>query len=398
MPSRAVYRRATVLGLLVAVGAFAIDMYIPGFAAIARELHTDPGTVQLSMTSFFLALAAGQVVYGPVSDAVGRKPPIFVGLAVFVAGSAAACLAPSIDMLIAARFFQGLGAAATAVIPMAIIRDEYTGPDAARLMSLATLALSVSPILAPVFGGFLVEYASWRAIFVALIAISLAVAMMAAWLLPETLPRQLRVSAHPTRILITYGRLIGTRRFILPIMTVTWATSVLFAFISSAPFVFVTLHHVKPTFFGLLFAVHAMALIGTSQLNATLMRRFGTLPLVGCACAVLASSSLILVAVVFSGVESLWPVVAVTLTMFISLGPIMAPAFLLAMEPFGAIAGAAAAIGAGIEFAGSSVVTLLMGLSADGTARPMAVYMAACALASLACWGLVVKLPVRATA
>ena len=154
------YRRAVVLGLLIAVGAFAIDMYIPGFAAIASDLHTDPGTVQLSMTSFFVALALGQIVYGPMSDAIGRRPPIFVGLGLFAVACAGAALAPSIGALIVARFFQGLGAAATAVIPMAVIRDQHTGPEAARLLSLAMASLSVSPILAPVFGGILVQYAS----------------------------------------------------------------------------------------------------------------------------------------------------------------------------------------------------------------------------------------------
>jgi DHA1 family bicyclomycin/chloramphenicol resistance-like MFS transporter len=131
MSGQSIYRRATVLGLTIAVGAFAIDMYIPGFAAIARDLKTDPGTVELSMTSFFVALAIGQVIYGPVSDALGRKGPTFVGLGIFAVASVGAAFAPTIGILIVSRFFQGLGAAATAVIPMAVIRDEYTGPDAA---------------------------------------------------------------------------------------------------------------------------------------------------------------------------------------------------------------------------------------------------------------------------
>jgi DHA1 family bicyclomycin/chloramphenicol resistance-like MFS transporter len=141
-----------VLGLLIAVGAFAIDIYILGFAAIARDLHTDPGTVQLSMTSFFGALAIGQVIYGPVSDAIGGRRPIFAGFALFIAASMLAAFAPSIDALIATRFVQGLGAAATSVVPMAVIRDQHTGPEAARLLSLALASLSISPILAPVFG------------------------------------------------------------------------------------------------------------------------------------------------------------------------------------------------------------------------------------------------------
>jgi len=210
-------------------------------------------------------------------------------------------------------------------------------------------------------------------------------------LLPETLPPAARVALHPLRILFTYGRLIGTKKFILPIMVGGCAQVVLFVFISSAPFVFVTLHGVKPTMFGVLFACHAIALIGFSQFNAPLMRRFGTLRLLGGSCVLLALASVGLAAVVFSGVTQLWPVVAVTLTIFFALAPIGGPAFLLAMEPFGAIAGAAAAIGAGLEFACSSVVTALLGLSADGTARPLAVFILLGAFGSLGFWVAIVK-------
>jgi DHA1 family bicyclomycin/chloramphenicol resistance-like MFS transporter len=253
-----IYRRAIVLGLLIAVGAFAIDMYIPGFAAIARELHTDPGTVQLSMTSYFGALAIGQIIYGPLSDALGRRRPIFAGLALFIAASVLAAFSPSIHALIAARFLQGLGAAATSVVPMAVIRDQHTGPEAARLLSLAVASLSISPILAPVFGGVLVEYTSWRMIFVVLIAICAAVWVMVATQLPETLPRAQRIPLRLMGILITYMRLLSTRKFMAPIMIGMCAQAVLFAFIAGAPFLFVTLHGISPTQFGILFALHAM--------------------------------------------------------------------------------------------------------------------------------------------
>jgi DHA1 family bicyclomycin/chloramphenicol resistance-like MFS transporter len=375
-----------VLGLLVAVGAFAIDMYIPGFGQIARDLHTNAGTVQLSMTSYFLALSLGQIFFGPISDAVGRKPPIYGGLAIFIAASAAAGFASSIELLILARFFQGLGAAATAVVPLAIIRDEYIGPQAAQLLSLAMLALSVSPIFAPVFGGFLVEFGSWRLIFGALIVVSAAATAMTAWMLPETLPPAARIRLHPLRVVLTYGRLITTRDFILPIMLGGCAQVVLFVFISAAPFVFVTLHGLSPTVFGMLFACHAIALIGISQLNAMLIRRFGTLRLLGGACALLTVASAALMAVVFCGVTALWPLISLTMIMFSALGPIGGPAFLLAMEPFGAIAGSAAAIGAGLEFACSSVITALLGASANGSARPMAAFMFLGSIGALSFW------------
>lgn len=397
MAGAALYRRAIVLGLTIAVGAFAIDMYIPGFAAIARDLHSDPGTVQLSMTSFFVALAIGQIIYGPVSDTLGRKLPSYVGLGLFALASVGAAFAPSIDILILSRFFQGLGAAATAVIPMAIVRDEHTGPDAARLLSLAMLALSVSPILAPVLGGLIVQYASWRLIFLVLITIALLVMLMIARMLPETLPPDRRVSGRPLAILATYGRLLGQRIFILPVLIAASAQGVLFCFISGSPFVFVTLHHVPPTLYGLLFAVHAIVLIGISQLTATLMRRYGARRLLGVTTAGAAVTALALAVLVWSGMTTLWPFVALTVTTFFFLGLIMGPAFLTAMEPFGATAGAAAALGVGLEFTMSSALTAVMGVSADGTARPMTGLMALAAGLGFAAWALYVK-TVRATA
>ncbi len=390
-----VYRRAIVLGMVIAVGAFAIDMYIPGFAAIARDLHSDPGTVQLSMTSFFVALALGQLIYGPVSDAAGRIPPIFVGLALFALSCLGAALATSIGTLIAARFFQGLGAAATAVIPMAVIRDEHTGPDAARLLSLAMASLSVSPILAPVFGGFLVQYTSWRLIFIVLIAITAAVSVLIATQLPETWPRARRVKLRPGGILRTYGRLIRTRRFIAPVAIAACGQAVLFVFIAGSPFVFVTLHRVTPTLFGILFALHAICLIGISQFNAPMLRRFGAKRLIGAASVALGIAALAFAALVLGGLAALWPLVLLTLSMFLCLGLILAPAFLTAMEPFGVVAGAAAAIGAGIEFSVSSVVTFLMGIAADGSARPMAIALALMACLTLLCWAWFSRLPLH---
>ena len=379
----ALRRRAIVLGLIIAVGAFAIDMYIPGFSAIARELHTDPGTVQLSMTSFFVALALGQIVYGPISDAVGRRGPIFAGLALFVVGSILAALAPRIGLLIAARFVQGLGAAATAVVPLAIVRDQHTGPDAARLLALAMAALSVSPIMAPVFGGFLVQYTSWRMIFVVLIVIACAVAVLVATALPETWPAARRTPLRPLGILLTYARLLRNPRFIIPIGAAAAGQAVLFVFLAGASFVFVTLHGLTPTQFGVLFALHAICIIGMSQFNAPMMRRFGAIRMVLGGSILLTLAGLAFTVLAWSGTGPLWPLVALTLTMFACLGVVLGPAFLTAMEPFGANAGAAAALGAGLEFSASSTTTLVMSLAADNTARPMALALTAAAIATL---------------
>jgi len=364
-----------VLGLLIAVSAFAIDMYIPGFAAIARDLRTDPGTVQLSMTGFFAALAVGQLVYGPMSDALGRKRPIYYGLALFVVASVAAAFAPSAGWLIAGRVLQGLGAAAAAVVPMAVIRDLHSGPEAARLMSLAMLALSVSPILAPSVGGVLVQFASWRLIFLALAVIGGLAALMARYLLPETLPRQRRTSFRPARTLADYVELLRDRRFTAPILIAGSGQAVLFVFISASPFVFVTLYRLPPVLYGALFALHAACLIGTSQANAMLMRRLGVRRLLGLFAVLLLAASLLLAVLVALGRVPLPLFAALTLTLFVSLGQILGPAFLTAMEPFGRKAGAAAAVGVASELTLSTLATFILGLSANGTAWPMAVLL-----------------------
>ncbi len=374
------------LGLLIAVGAFAIDMFIPGFAAIALDLHTTQGAMQLTMTAYFLSLAIGQIIYGPLSDAYGRRRPIFAGLAIFAASSVAAAFAPSIGLLIAARFFQGLGAAATAVVPMAVISDEHTGPDAAKLLSLAMLALSVSPILAPSLGGILVQYTSWRVIFIILMGISLLAGLMVLRLLPETLPVHRRVGTGPLRMFATYGRLIRDRRFIVPLLIAGFAQSVLLVFISGSPFVFVTLHGVTPVAYGAIFATHAAALIGISQFNAPLLRRFGVRRLLGAAGSVLVIAALSLAALVSFGMASLWPFVALTLTMFTCLGLVLAPAFLNAVESFTDIAGSAAALGVALELSVSTTATAVLSLTADGTARPMVIIMAVSSCCAFKCW------------
>jgi DHA1 family bicyclomycin/chloramphenicol resistance-like MFS transporter len=196
----------------------------------------------------------------------------------------------------------------------------------------------------------------------------------------------------------TYGRLIRDRRFIVPLLIAGFAQSVLLVFISGSPFVFVTLHRVPPTTYGLLFALHAIAIIGISQFNAPMLRAFGARRLIGGASILLTAAAVGLAALVAGGMTALWPFVLLSLTIFTSLGLILAPAFLTAMEPFGAVAGAAAAVGAGLEFTCSSATTMLMGLTADGTARPMTAFLALAACGTLAGWLLFARTPVKAPA
>ncbi len=186
-------KTALILGLLSAIGPFAIDMYLPALPDIGRSLGAEVGAVQLTLTVFFLALGTGQLFYGPVSDMVGRKPPLYVGLGLFTLASIGCALASEVQTLIALRFLQGLGAAAGMAIPRAVVRDLHTGTEAARLMSLLMLVFSVSPILAPLVGSGVIAVTGWRGVFWAVALASLAGMALVFGALKETRGPEQRV-------------------------------------------------------------------------------------------------------------------------------------------------------------------------------------------------------------
>ena len=204
---------ALVLGLLSAIGPFAIDMYLPALPSIGQSLGASVNAVQASLMAFFISLGIGQIIYGPVSDMVGRKPPLYFGLILFGVGSVGCALAPDIDTLVALRFVQGLGACAGMVVPRAVVRDLHTGHDAARLISLLMLVFSVSPILAPLTGSFLIEWAGWRSVFWAVTLAAVLGLVLLATSLPETRPPAARLESSVGSALAAYGQLLRHRHF-----------------------------------------------------------------------------------------------------------------------------------------------------------------------------------------
>ena len=207
-------RNAIVLGLLTAVGPFAIDMYLPALPAIGTDLQVTPGAVQLSVVAFFTAVGLCQLVYGPVSDMFGRRRPLFIGMILYTIGGIGCALAPNIETLIAMRFLQGVGACAGMTIPRAIIRDLHTGPSAARLMSLVMLVFSVSPMLAPLSGSMVSVLVGWRAIFAVLAFFGVLGLLLAIFALPETRLPEARISSSWRSALANYGLLLRDRRYL----------------------------------------------------------------------------------------------------------------------------------------------------------------------------------------
>jgi DHA1 family bicyclomycin/chloramphenicol resistance-like MFS transporter len=268
-------KNALVLGLLAAVGPFAIDMYLPALPTIAANLNASTSATQMTLMVFFVAFGVCQIIYGPVSDMAGRKPPLYFGLVLFILGSIGCALSPDIGWLIACRFVQGVGASAVMVIPRAIIRDLHTGIEATRLMSFVMLVLSVSPILAPVTGSALIVPFGWRAVFVAVTIVATLGFALVAISLPETRPRQDRVAVSIGNVLAGFVLLLRDRHFLGLTFIGGLGMSSFFAFLANSSFVYIDHFGLTPRQFGLAFSVNAIGFIGASQFAASLGTRYG---------------------------------------------------------------------------------------------------------------------------
>ena len=389
------FRSALVLGLLSCIGPFSIDMYLPAMPQIARGLNADVAGVQTTISAYFLAFGIAQLVYGPWADQSGRKPPLYLGVAIYLIGTAGCYLAPSIGALIGWRFVQALGAAAVMVVPRAIIRDMHTGHEATRMMAAIMLVISVSPMLAPLAGSAVIAVADWRAIFGVLAIAGLLSLLMIAFLLPETLRPEDRVPVSAGRLLSGARYLLGDRVFMGLTFTGGFGMASFFVFLASASFVYTGQFGLTPTQFSLAFAANAIGFFSASQMAATLGQRFGARRVVLWATAGFAVFALLTLAVVAAGIGGLPLLIAGLFMGNACLGLVIPTTMVMALDPHGEIAGLASSLGGTLQMLAGGAVVMLSGPFFDGTAVPMVAAIAACALAALALalWVLLRPLP-----
>ncbi|MSW63885.1 MAG: Bcr/CflA family efflux MFS transporter, partial [Actinobacteria bacterium] len=271
-PSR--LKLALTLGAFVALGPLTIDMYLPALPTIADDLGTTSAAVQLTLTGTLLGLALGQLVLGPLADRFGRKRPLIAGTALHVVASLLVLVAPNIAVLGALRVLQGVGTAAGAVIALAVVRDLYTGRAAATLLSRLFLVIGAAPVLAPTLGGELLRYTSWRGVFVALAVYGLLLVLVVGASLPETLPAERRNSSGLRGTARAYTALFRDRVFVGLVGVAGLTMAGLFSYVSGASFVYQDEFGLDEQQFGLLFGAGAVWLIGATQLNPVLLRRF----------------------------------------------------------------------------------------------------------------------------
>ncbi len=382
-------RYALLLGGLTAFGPLSIDMYLPALPVMARELHSTDTQLQLTLAVFLVGLGVGQLVAGPLSDAFGRRRPMLAGVVIFAVASAVAALSPSVPALIAARAVQALGAATGMVVARAAVRDLYSGVAMARFFSTLMLVTGVAPVLAPLIGGQLLQWTSWRGIFVSLTALGVVLLVVAVFALPETLPRHNRRSPHPGRIARTYAALLRDRVFTGYALTVGLAFSAMFAYISGSSFVLQHTYGLSPSEYGLVFAVNGAGLVLVGQINGRLVGRFAprTLLWAGLTSALVGGLGIVVAAAVEAPLPLLLTPLFVTVS---SVGMVGPNATTLALADHPHTAGAASALLGLVQFlvgGGTSPVVGLLG----GSALAMATVMAAAAAAALLVFALLTR-------
>ncbi len=372
------------LGSLTALGPLAIDMYLPSLPAIARGLHAPHGSVTVTLAAFFAGLGVGQLFWGPLSDRIGRRAPLLIGVAIFVAGAIACALAPNIWVLTLARFGQALGGSAGQVVARASVRDRFGHQMSARVLSLLMLVLGLAPIVAPIFGGYLLLVGSWRSIFWFQAATSALILIAAILAFRESRTGEMRAAAREEHPLATFRYLLGNPRVVGYALAGAFNTGAFFGWISLSPYLLIEVYHVAPANFGWWFGANAAGFIGMSQVNAHLLRwRTPEDVLVRARLASIVSAAVV-VFDAFTGFGGMLGVIVplyVTLGSFGLVGPNTQAA---AMNVDPARAGAISSITGSTTFAMGTAVSAVAGFLHDGTARPLSLLILTMILASSA--------------
>ncbi|GLK81605.1 multidrug effflux MFS transporter [Methylopila turkensis] len=372
-----------VLALLTAVGPLAIDMYLPSLPHLTAALGASPAGGQMTLSAFLLGFALGQIVYGPLSDARGRKPTLLASLALFTFGSALCAVAPSIEMLIAARFVQALGGAGSVVLARSIVRDLYSGPRAARELARMATILGVVPAAAPLIGGVLETQFGWRATF-ALLTVVLGLEMLVvAALLPETL--RVRASSLSVRAaLASYGVLLRHKGFLSYLGLTVIAFGGLFAYISTSSFILQSVYGLSEIAYGAAFAIGVIGFIGGTLTAGPLVRTRGLDGAIGVGSAAVACGGALMLALVLFAPPTPASIVVPMMVYLFGVGLVMPQSMASALQPFPERAGAASSLVGFCQMAFGALVGIALGRTLGGGVLPLPVTVAFFGVATLA--------------
>ncbi len=371
-----------ILGALTAIGPLSIDMYLPAFAALEQDLASPAGGAELTLAGFFIGMACGQLVWGPLSDRFGRKPPLYAGLALFALATLGCALSDNIAALTAWRVLQALGGSAGMVITRAVVRDRCGARESARAFSMLILVMGLAPILAPIIGGWVVTALDWRAIFHLLFAFALACLLAIRFGLAESHDIRHETPLTARRIGRDYAVLFANRAFLGYTLSGGLAMAGMFAYIAGSPFVLIQLGGIPPEHFGWAFGINALGFVAASQINARSLKRSAPTTLLRRALWIPAGASLALAGLTFSldfTHSATLPLTLLCMFLYVaSLGFIAPNSSASALATHGQRAGTASALMGALQFGLATLTGIGISRLHDGSARPLALLLALC--------------------
>lgn len=384
MTKKRYYFLVVLLGSLTTIAPFSIDMYLPGFTAIAKDLHTNVAEVALSLSGFFVGISVGQLLYGPLMDRFGRKRPLYIALILYILASLGCAFATSLDMLIVLRFIQAIGACAATVAANAMVRDLFPVEENAKVFSMLMLILGVSPIIAPTAGSYITSSLGWQAVFIILAVITTIILVTIYFALPESSKPNPDYSLKPAAITRSYLAVFKEPVFYTYTFTGAIAFAGLFAFLSGSPYLYMELFRLSEKEYGLVFALLAGGLILASQVNRFLLKRYRSEQIITTALISMGITGLLLVVTALNGWINLPGMLLLQFIYLSCLGYILPNASALAMSPFTTGAGSAAALMGALQMGIGAGVSIVLSLIQNGTPIPMVALMSVCALVALA--------------
>lgn len=357
-----------ILSALMAFTSLSTDIYLPAMPVMAAELH---GNVELTITGFLIGFAIAQLIWGPICDHLGRRIPLFIGMTLFIIGSAGCALATDITHIVFWRVFQALGACTGPMLARAMIRDLFSRTRAAQMLSTLVIVMAIAPIAGPLIGGQLIKFSSWHSIFWLLVVIG-ALMFASLWWLPETLAEDKRVKASFVGAFRNYAALLRNRVFMRYTLSLTSYYVAAYAFITGSPFVYIRYYGVEPQHYGWLFAVNIVGVMGMSVVNRRLVSRHALESLLKHATRVAAAAAVLMAVCVWLKIGGIVAIVVLVFIFFAMNGIVAASSTAAALDAVPANAGSASALIGSLQYGSGIISSLLLATLSDGTPWTMA--------------------------
>ncbi|TWI00514.1 DHA1 family bicyclomycin/chloramphenicol resistance-like MFS transporter [Flavobacterium tiangeerense] len=372
-----------ILGSLTALGPFSIDMYLPGFAGIAKDLNTTVANVSLTLSSYFIGISAGQLLYGPLLDRFGRKKPLFIGMSVYILASLGCVFVTDIDTFIGLRFIQAIGSCAATVASVSMVRDLFPVKDIPKVFSLLMLVVGLSPMLAPTIGGYITEDFGWHTVFFILMCMGILILLAAQIGLPNTYVPDTSISLKPKPIVSGFISILKVPQFYTYAFAGAIAFSGLFTYVAASPIIFMDIYKVDAKTYGWIFAFMSLSFISASQLNSLLLRKFRSEQMIVGALIIQSIISIVFLILAVNNLLGLYETIAMLFVFLACLGISNPNTAGLTLAPFEKNAGSASALMGAIQLGLGAVASFAVGLFVKNSILPMVFILTASTIIAL---------------